>query len=115
MKVNEKARSGRGESFAGWSGRLLREKRQPIVKAVIEIGDILDRQNPNSAGDAVARLRTLKYVKLFDLGYVAIAVSIFHQQGDNFRFAWNKFWQGEEWALGIEVLESKRVYNPYHI
>ena len=42
---------------------------------------------------------------------IALAVSIFSERGAEFRFEWNKYYRGEDWALEMEASE-KRLFNP---
>lgn len=81
-----------------------------IMKAVEEIGGCLDKKEPIDL--VMKRLKRCPCgIRLENIGYVALVISIFHERGDEFRFGWNKFWRGEDKAIKMEN-KDKRLYNP---
>lgn len=94
---------------------LERKKIEPrgglIIDTVHRIGLHLD--NGKSATEALKLIFCLKLSKLAleERTKVALAISILHPRGDELRLEWNKYYRGEQWALGMELTE-KRLFNP---
>lgn len=108
-----KLKKGSEEKFEKWRLKMLSTKRVNILKGFLEICELLESGcSPNKAVEMLAKAELKAKIKLKDLGYLALAISAFHQNGKDFRFNWNKYWQGEDWALDIE-LAGERVFDPY--
>lgn len=82
-----------------------------LVDAVHSVGDYLDKNG--YAEVAVRFVLQLKHGRLSIERRVqaALAISVFSERGAEFRFEWNKYYRGEEWALKMEASE-KRLFNP---
>ncbi len=106
-----KIADGMEEKYRGW---LLKRKNDPrgnlIINAVSRIGDALD--NGEVAKALQLALESKKsQLTLQDRTQVALAISVLHERGGKFRFAWNRHYRGEDYALGIELTE-KRLFDP---
>jgi len=106
-------KKGSEEEFEKWRLKMLNAKRTNILEGFAEVCQLLENDClEEKAVEILAKVKLKTKIKLKDLGYLALAISVFHQKGASFRFNWNKFWQGEDWALDMELFE-KRIFDPY--
>ncbi|MDO8430227.1 MAG: hypothetical protein Q7S73_02570 [bacterium] len=104
---------GSEEEFEKWRLKMLNAKRTNILESFAEVCQLLESGClEEKVAEKLAKVKLKTKIKLKDLGYLALAISAFHERGAPFRFNWNKFWQGEDWALDMELSE-KRVFDPY--
>jgi|SRR3989338_10234662 len=109
-----KLKGGSEEEFEKWRLKMLATKRTDVFKGFLEISKLLDSNHSvEEVVEILAKVKLNTKVKLKDLGYLALAVSIFHEKGRSFRFNWNRFWQGEDWALDGEISGLERIFDPY--
>ncbi|MBI3046387.1 MAG: hypothetical protein HYY86_02530 [Candidatus Harrisonbacteria bacterium] len=109
-----KLKAGIEGEFEKWRLKMLNAQRMEVLRGFSEISELLEANRPTKeAAEILARSKLKIRIKLQDLGYLALAVSLFHEKGRNFRFHWNQFWQGEDWALDMEVSGRERVFSPY--
>lgn len=108
-----KIRKGMNGKYSQWLERRRKDSRgQLMMDSVNKVGGHLDRGGFTK--EALALLFILKRVNgLTEKEYVqvALAIVILHTRGDEFRFQWNKYHRGEEYAQGQE-LSDKRLYDP---
>ncbi|OHB06009.1 MAG: hypothetical protein A3B16_02290 [Candidatus Zambryskibacteria bacterium RIFCSPLOWO2_01_FULL_45_43] len=111
-----KIRKGCDAGYQAWHAKTLANpKKRFLIKLVVTYTNCLDDPEVPVLG-VVERLANLAMMKN-DRGYIALVISLFHERGRDFRFQWNKFWKGEEFALRMELLENKkpgsgRVWDP---
>lgn len=107
-----KIRKGMEEKYSQW---LEKRKREPcgylLIITLHSVGDYLDENR--AAKDTLEMIAQLKRyeVPIEDRVQIALAISIFSERGSEFRFEWNKYYMGEDWALNMEISE-KRLHNP---
>lgn len=108
-----KIRKGMEAKYSEW---LEKRKSDPYGKLMLEaldgIGEVLD--NRRRADDAVRMVLSLSRSAL-SAGkrvQIAVAIAFLHENGDAFRFEWNRHYQGEDWALEMESSDEKRLYDP---
>ena len=107
-------RKGGEKDYEVWRLKMLNTHKTDVLRGFLEIGELLEKNFPlDEVIEILAKSRLKAKIKLKDLGYLALAVSMFHEKGIDFRFSWNKFWQGEDWALDMEISAIRRVYDPY--
>lgn len=107
-----KIRKGMDEKYQSWLGLRRKEPQGRLMTDGLQkVADCLDAGL--SSESALKIILNLTWVGLFVENRVqlALALSFFHERGAEFRFAWNKYYKGEDWALDMEISE-KRLHNP---
>ena len=107
-------KSGAEVEFKKWREKIIGQKRLAVLAAALEVAGWLNsKDDVEAAVEKLARCKTANRIRLRELGYVALVISIFHKHGDAFRYYWNRYWRGEDFALGIELTKSEQVADPY--
>ncbi len=108
-------KKGMENQYRAWlSRRRMESDGQEKIDALHEIAACLenDRRRNFAGEDAVEEALAFEGEK--SLQYVVdlvAAITAFHELDDVFRFAWNKKYCGEDWALKREC-SDKRYYDP---
>ena len=112
-----KLKAGCGADYKNWEKKVKNTKGNEVLATVLEIGNLLDSDSSiEKIVKEVAERLAIKsqfahLISSGDVGYVATAISKFHQKGDEFRLYWNIFWTNKEKASELEI--NKRVTSPY--
>lgn len=107
-----KIRKGMEETYCKWLEKIRNDHDAKLMMETVHgAGEILD--NGGSVDNALRMILGLNRSALSAKNWVeiALAISLLNERGDEFRFAWNKYHAGEDWALDMELSE-KRLYNP---
>ncbi len=111
MRIKEEM----GNKYRAWLARRRTEPGgQKMIDALWEIGACLENDRRKSSSGEDALETALGFEELMSLWHVtqlALAISLFHERGDALRFAWNKKYRGEDWAIGMEC-SDKKLYDP---
>lgn len=104
------------KAYRQWLKKMeIRENRDLIFSDMEEINRVFDlgfsgKEVFNIFFKPISKKR--RNLNLKDRTYVALIISIFHPQGGDLRFAWNSYYGGKEWAIGMECLGKEEIFNP---
>ncbi|MBU6141926.1 hypothetical protein KGO95_02285 [Patescibacteria group bacterium] len=110
-----RVKRGSENEYRAWQARRrMTRGEEEMIDACEKIAAHLENERIKVSPGQDALDEALDFVKemsLYDVTQVVLVISLFHERGDVLRFAWNKHYCGEDWALERERT-NKRLYDP---
>ena len=96
-------REGMELKHQDWVKKMSADPRGAVILKTVEA--IASRLESGEGAPAIFEKFLLKNSELniSEKTKVALAVSVLCENGGKLRFAWNAYYKGEEWALGMEL------------
>lgn len=105
-------REGMELKHQGWVKKMSADPRGAVILKTVEAIALRLESGEKAAVVFESFLLKNKKLNLIEKTKIALAVSVLCERGDAFRFSWNSYYRGIEYATDMEISGIKELYDP---